>query len=77
MIEKNKKYDKVVVHCLGGVGIDLKIPKYKCPIHGEIEHTMSIILNDKVYNFKHDYCLVCYDEFLRGKRKDVNLVKKI
>ena len=66
----------VTVHALGGVGIGTEAPKYKCPAHGNVDNVyMTVKMHIDVYKFDHKYCLVCYDEFLRGKRSSVNMVK--
>jgi len=68
----------ITTHALGGVGVGHKEPEYECPAHGNIgDSCMTVFMNTNIYKFEHRYCLVCYDEFLRGKRSTVNTVKEI
>ena len=67
----------VTVHALGGVVVGMP-EKYECPAHGNVGDVyMTVHMSTGVYKFEHKYCLVCYDEFLRGKRSSVNMVKKV
>lgn len=67
-----------ITHAVIGVGVDVEPPEFECPVHGNVgEARMTLILKSKIYNLRHDYCYVCYDEFLQGKRKVVNKVKQI
>lgn len=51
--------------------------KFKCPYHGDIEKSIITLKSDTpIYKYEHDYCAICFDEFVAGKRTTVNRAVK-